>query len=578
MKDAISVWQSFVNLSLSRRPSQKIRVPTEDYHDAPPTRVYIGGLNDQYKRALTISFIGVLGILSGVFILLVKPYDILYQWKSTFSEGGEIFEMWRTPPVDLYLRVFLWNVTNKEDYMSGKDSKLKVQEVGPYVYKELMSHENVTFFENGTLFANPRHKLVWVEELSEGRREDDLVIMPNIALLSIAHVVSDDSYFTKLGLNMLIRQTNSEPLVQMTAKEFMFGYSSTLMTLGNKFMPAWIYFDKLGLIDRMYDFDGDYETVYTGRDDLKLGGLLDTYSGSTKIPQWDSPCGDIKYASDGTKFNSMIQPNDTLKFFRKSMCRAKNLVRVNETVHTNLKAYVYTFENSDDNGKYDERNQCFCKNKNKCLPPGLLDVNGCYYGFPIALSYPHYLDGNEFLSSRIEGVHPDENKHRSYFVIQPDSGLPLDVAVRYQINMALGDIKTIANSERFDNMILPLLWTESRLYQLPTSLSVKFRMYLNVLPMVEECGMYLLFISGVFLILYSIKKLVTTSSSRNIFNSSWVEDDFVINMDKKISNYIPEKRASMTAKELEQYITSLVTPLNQEISFQEFLEMREEIV
>lgn len=55
--------------------------------------------------------------------------------KSTFGDGGEIYEIWRTPPVDLYLRVFLWNVTNRDEFMSGKDIKLKMQEVGPYVYK-----------------------------------------------------------------------------------------------------------------------------------------------------------------------------------------------------------------------------------------------------------------------------------------------------------------------------------------------------------------------------------------------------------------------------------------------------------
>lgn len=61
----------------------------------------------------------------------------------------------------------------------------------------------------------------------------------------------DASYFTRLGLNLLIRQTKTEPLVAMTAKEFMFGYESSLVTLGNNVMPNWISFDKLGLIDRV---------------------------------------------------------------------------------------------------------------------------------------------------------------------------------------------------------------------------------------------------------------------------------------------------------------------------------------
>lgn len=43
--------------------------------------------------------------------------------------------MWQKPEVDLYLRVYLWNVTNKDEFLNGIDDKLKVQEVGPYVYR-----------------------------------------------------------------------------------------------------------------------------------------------------------------------------------------------------------------------------------------------------------------------------------------------------------------------------------------------------------------------------------------------------------------------------------------------------------
>lgn len=70
-------------------------------------------------------------------------------------------------------------------------------------------------------------------------------------LQNIAHVVADSSYITRFGLNLVIRQTKSQPIVQMTAKEFMFGYQSQLLTLGNRFMPGWITFEKLGLIDRV---------------------------------------------------------------------------------------------------------------------------------------------------------------------------------------------------------------------------------------------------------------------------------------------------------------------------------------
>lgn len=55
--------------------------------------------------------------------------------KLKFGPGGEIFFLWEKPPVELYLKVYLWNITNKDEYMSGKDDKLKFEEVGPYVYR-----------------------------------------------------------------------------------------------------------------------------------------------------------------------------------------------------------------------------------------------------------------------------------------------------------------------------------------------------------------------------------------------------------------------------------------------------------
>lgn len=142
-------------------------------------------------------------------------------------------------------------------------------------------------------------------------------------------MASPKSYFLRLPINLVIRNTNSQPIVKTTAREFMFGYESPLTTLGNKLLPNWIYFEKVGLIDRMYDFDGDFETFFTGEHDSSMGGLYDTFRGSPNLTQWDgSHCSNIQGASDGTKFKSFIKENETLLFFRKSMCRPQRIVSV----------------------------------------------------------------------------------------------------------------------------------------------------------------------------------------------------------------------------------------------------------
>ena len=55
--------------------------------------------------------------------------------KLIFQEGSEIFNLWRTPPVDLYIKIYLFNVTNAEDFMAGRAEKMQIEEVGPYVYR-----------------------------------------------------------------------------------------------------------------------------------------------------------------------------------------------------------------------------------------------------------------------------------------------------------------------------------------------------------------------------------------------------------------------------------------------------------
>ncbi|XP_039751840.1 scavenger receptor class B member 1-like isoform X2 [Pararge aegeria] len=454
------------------------------------------------NRLFLLFLLGVVSLGMAFVILFLHPYDVIFRWKVVLSEGGEIFQSWQKPEVKLYTRVFLFNITNAEEYLAGEATKVKVKEVGPFVYREALEHSNVTFNENGTLSTIPLHPLIWEEELSEGNKEDDILYLPHIALLSIANVASKESFMTRFGLNNLIGLTNSQPLMKMTAKEFMMGYKSELMTLGNTFMPSWIYFDKLGLIDRMYDFDGDFETVFTGETDISRAGLIDTYRGSTDLPQWDGKhCSNVQNASDGTKFQGAVSRNQTVLFYRKSLCRAAPLIPVEEGVKNGMKAYKYVFpEHMLDNGKLYEENKCFCRH-GKCLPEGLIDVTDCYYGFPIALSYPHFYKGDDILFEKVEGLTPNKEQHETRFWVQPDAGLPLDVSSKFQINMALGDISNIRHTEKFSHMYLPLLWFDIRMYTLPPSLEFKFKFYLNILPVVEQCWMYISFIAGTILIL-----------------------------------------------------------------------------
>ena len=53
--------------------------------------------------------------------------------------------------------------------------------MGVCTCREGMEHSNVTFNDNATVTAIPRHPLTYIPEKSAGA-EDDLLILPNIAL------------------------------------------------------------------------------------------------------------------------------------------------------------------------------------------------------------------------------------------------------------------------------------------------------------------------------------------------------------------------------------------------------------
>lgn len=40
------------------------------------------------------------------------------------------------------------------------------------------------------------------------------------------------------------------------------------------------------------------------------------------------------------------------------------------------------------------------------------------------------------------------------------SGLPLEISVKFQINMAMRDVSNMANVERFSNIVIPMVWFE----------------------------------------------------------------------------------------------------------------------
>lgn len=53
----------------------------------------------------------------------------------TLQEGTMIYEMWKKFPIEILMKIYLFNITNADAFLKGTDTFLDVKEIGPYVYK-----------------------------------------------------------------------------------------------------------------------------------------------------------------------------------------------------------------------------------------------------------------------------------------------------------------------------------------------------------------------------------------------------------------------------------------------------------
>jgi len=61
--------------------------------------------------------------------------DFFVLQRLRMRKGFPAFEWWAEPPQQVFLHLYLFNITNHEQFLNGSHTKLHFQEVGPYVFR-----------------------------------------------------------------------------------------------------------------------------------------------------------------------------------------------------------------------------------------------------------------------------------------------------------------------------------------------------------------------------------------------------------------------------------------------------------
>lgn len=432
-----------------------------------------------------------------------------------------LFSIWKKPPLAVYLNVYIFNITNPVEFQSGKE-KLKVQELGPYVYQEFVQHDNITFNDNGTMTYIPRRKVVYVPEMSINNPANDIVNVVNVPLLGISSALHDAGFLMNYPLVQLANVMGAKSILNISVYDYLWGYDDSMVRLVNEIIPNFINFQKFGLLDRMYD-DGEsiVTMVLRKNTDMKNENgrylSIDKFNGSPGLAQWgyietegnetqegNSICNTIQGATEGIAYPSNIDKRAIFRIFRKSFCRALPIMYRKEVTSENgIPGYLYTLtDDFADPPDQNPDNECYCRKKT-CLKKGLIDLTPCYYNIPVAVSLPHLLDADPSLLEDVEGLKPDRKKHESFVILQQIIGMPIYAHSRMQINLIMHPTRYNPKIAVFNGLTIPLFWYDMYFSPMPYHLLIVLKL-LYILPVAQTVLMYLLGIIGVITIVLSL--------------------------------------------------------------------------
>lgn len=191
----------------------------------------------------------------GMFMMSCTSFYVFW-YTDTFSDyvlsqmkvlnGSRSFDWFQHPPIKLQYRIRIFNYTNVEEFEAGTASKLRVEELGPYVYRETKNRVNVVMHENGTVTFQEERSYEWIT----GRPENDSVVVPNIPLMFTIAFVRDRNFPLRLLINTVLATLQEQTFIKETVGGFLWGYETSLFNMAKKVISLQqdVPFDKFGLL------------------------------------------------------------------------------------------------------------------------------------------------------------------------------------------------------------------------------------------------------------------------------------------------------------------------------------------
>lgn len=374
--------------------------------------------------------------------------------KTSLVPGSALYDQWSQATLPIYLQFFIFNLTNPNDFKSGKPPH--VVQLGPYTYLERRSKESIVYNGSAATLSYKEHKeYIFIPSLSNGT-DGDSVTSINLVYLQIVPKIEKQSWFIRQMVEYMESKYGDNLIISQTVDQFLWGREDKLLKLLRKFIS--IATDKVGVYAGKNNTDDGVVVIDNGAEQLQNLGHILSYHSKPALSCWSTPSANQINGSDGSLFPPFQDFTGFLDVFASDIYRS---IRFRPQKKTQLKGVpVFKYlpqEDTFESPLHNPNNRGFCYNESGCLGDGLLDFSRCSGAAFIIGSLPHFWLANATVQKSVHGLRPSEEFNTTFYV-NPKTGVILKAAKKFQINILVERNSKFKELSDLNTVIFPLFF------------------------------------------------------------------------------------------------------------------------
>jgi len=375
---------------------------------------------------------------------------------------------WAAIPAPLVTKVYLFNVSNPDDVKLG--AKPDIREVGPYVFDEYHFKTKVKWNAKNDTVTYQQIRRYFVNALQSQRDLDTPVTILNGVGATLGSLVAPMSAAERVMVNLGIGILKESLFTSQTPRDIVFdGYKDPLLDMASVLASLGVHFpgqmDKFAIFYQRNNsdwYDGVWN-MFTGKNDLSLANKMHTWNFTNQTSFFPGKCSQVR--GNAELFTPLEGPQEFVELYSNDLCRPMRLHNVGEEKVRGVAGVRYEMLSSYF-GNRTQNPDNWCYDGGREWPSGVYNASACRFGAPAFLSLPHFYNGDPYYVDQFTkgSLAPNASRHSTYFVLEPTSGIPIEVVARFQVNFFMEPIKELSMFKGLKGpLFFPAFWFETKM-------------------------------------------------------------------------------------------------------------------